>query len=96
MPASTIDQLRELIVQVGGDGQKARDLDADQAVAHNALDSLGFTAFIAAIEERFAIRVSTTVKLRSLERLRPVCSRGNSSGRRGPTGRRRAARRRGG
>jgi len=63
-----IDQLRELIVQVGGDAQTVRELEQDQAVAHNALDSFGFTAFIAAIEDRFAIRVSdkSSVKLRSL------------------------------
>ena len=69
MTAPIIDQLRELIVQVGSDAQTVRELEPDQAVAHNALDSFGFTAFIAAIEERFAIRVSdkSSVKLRSLK-----------------------------
>jgi pimeloyl-ACP methyl ester carboxylesterase/acyl carrier protein len=69
MTSPVIDQLRELIVQVGGTAQTVRELEPDQAVAHNALDSLGFSAFIAAIEERFAIRVSdkSSVKLRSLE-----------------------------
>jgi 3-oxoadipate enol-lactonase len=69
MAAPVIDQLRELIVQVGGNARTARELELDQAVAHNALDSLGFTAFIAAIEERFAIRVGdkSSVKLRSLK-----------------------------
>ncbi len=69
MAASIIDQLRELVVQVGGNLQKARELALDQAVAHNALDSLGFTAFIAAIEEHFAIKVGdkSSVKLRSLK-----------------------------
>lgn len=69
MAASMIDQLRELVVQVGGNAQTARELEPDRAVAHNALDSLGFTAFIAAIEERFGIRVSdkSSVKLRSLK-----------------------------
>ena len=69
MAASIIDQLRELVVQVGGNAQKARDLALDQAVAHNALDSLGFTTFIAAIEEHFAIKVGdkSSVKLRSLK-----------------------------
>ncbi len=68
MAAPIIDQLRELIVQVGGNAQTVSELEPDQAVAHNALDSFGFTAFIAAIEERFAIRVSdkSSVKLRSL------------------------------
>jgi len=68
MAAQVIDQLRELVVQVGGDPQTVRELELDQAVAHNALDSIGFTAFIAAIEERFAIQVSdrSSVKLRSL------------------------------
>jgi pimeloyl-ACP methyl ester carboxylesterase/acyl carrier protein len=68
MAAPVIDQLRELIVQVGGNAQTVRELEPDQAVAHNALDSFGFTAFIVAIEERFAIRVSdkSSVKLRSL------------------------------
>ena len=68
MAAPMIDQLRELIVQVGGNAQTVRELEPDQAVAHNALDSFGFTAFIVAIEERFAIRVSdkSSVKLRSL------------------------------
>ncbi|NVN90700.1 MAG: hypothetical protein HXX11_08845, partial [Desulfuromonadales bacterium] len=66
---SLIDQLRELVVQAGGDPQLARDLELDRAVALNALDSIGFTAFIAAIEDRFAIRVSdrSSVKLRSLK-----------------------------
>lgn len=69
MGAAVIDQLRELIVQVGGNAQSVRELDPDQAVALNALDSLGFSAFIAAIEERFAIRVGdkSSVKLRSLK-----------------------------
>lgn len=69
MAASVIDQLRELVVQAGGNAQTVRELDPDQAVALNALDSLGFAAFIAAIEERFAIRVSdrSSVKLRSLK-----------------------------
>ena len=68
MAAPMIDQLRELMVQAGGNAQTVRELEPDQAVAHNALDSFGFTAFIAAIEERFAIRVSdkSSVKLRSL------------------------------
>jgi 3-oxoadipate enol-lactonase len=68
MAAAVIDQLRELIEQVGGNAQTVRELEPDQAVAHNALDSFGFTAFIVAIEERFAIRVSdkSSVKLRSL------------------------------
>jgi pimeloyl-ACP methyl ester carboxylesterase/acyl carrier protein len=68
MAAPIIGQLRELIVQVGGNAQTVSELEPDQAVAHNALDSFGFTAFIAAIEERFAIRVSdkSSVKLRSL------------------------------
>lgn len=68
MAAAIIDQLRELIVQVGGNAQTVRELEPDQAVAHNALDSFGFTAFIAAIEVRFAIKVSdkSSVKLRSL------------------------------
>ncbi|MDD2338160.1 MAG: alpha/beta fold hydrolase [Geobacteraceae bacterium] len=68
MAAPMIDQLRELIVQVGGNAQTVHELDPEQAVAHNALDSFGFTAFIVAIEERFAIRVSdkSSVKLRSL------------------------------
>jgi acyl carrier protein len=68
MAAPMIDQLRELIVQVGGNAQTVLELEPDQAVAHNALDSFGFTAFIVAIEERFAIRVSdkSSVKLRSL------------------------------
>lgn len=69
MAASIIEQLRELVVQVGGNAQKASELALEQAVAHNALDSLGFTAFIAAIEEHFAIRVGdkSSVKLRSLK-----------------------------
>lgn len=69
MAAAMIDQLRELVVQAGGDPQTVRELELDRAVAHNALDSMGFTAFIAAIEERFAIRVSdrSSVKLRSLK-----------------------------
>lgn len=69
MTATVIDQLRELVAQAGGNEQTARKLEPDQAIAHNALDSLGFTAFIAAIEERFAIRVSdkSSVKLRSLK-----------------------------
>lgn len=68
MARPMIDQLRELIVQAGGNAQTVHELEPDQAVAHNALDSFGFTAFIAAIEERFAIRVSdkSSVKLRSL------------------------------
>jgi 3-oxoadipate enol-lactonase len=68
MAAPMIDQLRELIVQVGGNAQTVLELEPDQAVAHNALDSFGFTAFIVAIEERFTIRVSdkSSVKLRSL------------------------------
>ncbi|MEZ4599248.1 MAG: alpha/beta fold hydrolase [Syntrophotaleaceae bacterium] len=69
MAATMIDQLRELVVQVGGNAQTALELEPDQAVAHNALDSLGFTAFIAALEEHFAIRVGdkSSVKLRSLK-----------------------------
>ena len=69
MAAPVIDQLRELVVQAGGNAQTVRELDLDQAVAHNALDSMGYTAFMAAIEERFAIRVSdkSSVKLRSLK-----------------------------
>jgi len=69
MATPVIDQLRELVAQVGGNPQTARELEPDQAVAHNALDSLGFSAFIAAIEERFTIRVSdkSSVKLRSLK-----------------------------
>lgn len=69
MAAPTIEQLRELIVQAGGNAQTVRELELDQAVAHNALDSLGFSAFIAAIEERFTIRVGdkSSVKLRSLK-----------------------------
>lgn len=69
MAAPVIDQLRELVVQAGGKAEAARELEPDQAIALNALDSLGFSAFIAAIEERFAIRVSdrSSVKLRSLK-----------------------------
>lgn len=69
MAAAVIDQLRELVVQAGGNAQTVRELDPDQAVALTALDSLGFAAFIASIEERFAIRVSdrSSVKLRSLK-----------------------------
>jgi 3-oxoadipate enol-lactonase len=69
MAAPVIDQLRELVVQAGGNAQTVRELEPDQAIAHNALDSLGFAAFTAAIEERFALRVSdkSSVKLRSLK-----------------------------
>lgn len=69
MAAPVIDQLRELVVQAGGNAQTVRELEPDQAIALNALDSLGFAAFIAAIEERFALRVSdkSSVKLRSLK-----------------------------
>ena len=68
MSAPVIEQLRELVVQVGGDARTARELDPDQAIALSTLDSLGFAAFIAAMEERFAIEVSdkSSVKLRSL------------------------------
>jgi pimeloyl-ACP methyl ester carboxylesterase/acyl carrier protein len=69
MAAPIIDQLRELVVKAGGNAQTVRELEPDQAIALNALDSLGFAAFIAAIEERFTIRVSdkSSVKLRSLK-----------------------------
>ena len=69
MAAPIIDQLRELVVKAGGNAQTVRELEPDQAIALNALDSLGFAAFIAAIEERFAIRISdkSSVKLRSMK-----------------------------
>jgi acyl carrier protein len=65
---SAIDELKELMLDIGIEEPIVKDVGPEQILAGHVMDSVHYTAFIVAIEERFNIRVTDryALKLRTL------------------------------
>jgi acyl carrier protein len=63
-----INELKELMLDIGIEEPVVKDVGPEQILAGHVMDSVHYTAFIVAIEERFKIRVSDryALKLRTL------------------------------
>ena len=64
-----IDELKELMLDIGIEELVVNGTAPDQLLAGHVMDSVHYTAFIVAIEERFGIRVTDryAMRLRSLK-----------------------------
>ena len=65
---SVINELKDLMLNIGIDKRIVNEVDPDQVLAKHVLDSVDYTAFIVAIEERYGIKVTDryALKLRTL------------------------------
>jgi acyl carrier protein len=65
---SVINELKELMLDIGIEEPIVKDVGPEQILAGHVMDSVHYTAFIVAIEERFNIRVTDryALKLRTL------------------------------
>jgi acyl carrier protein len=65
---TVINELKELMLDIGIEEGIVNGVGPDQILAGHVMDSVHYTAFIVAIEERFAIRVTDryALKLRTL------------------------------
>jgi len=65
---SVINELKDLMLNIGIDERIVNEVDPDQVLAKHVLDSVDYTAFIVAIEERYGIKVTDryALKLRTL------------------------------
>ena len=65
---SVINELKGLMLNIGVEERVVNDVGPDQVLAKNVLDSVDYTAFIVAIEERYGIKVTDryALKLRTL------------------------------
>jgi len=63
-----INELKELMLDIGIEEPIVNGVGPEQILAGHVMDSVHYTAFIVAIEERFKIRVSDryALKLRTL------------------------------
>jgi len=69
---SVIEELKELMLDIGLEESIVNGVGADQILAGHVMDSVHYTAFIVAIEERYGIRVTDryALKLRTLNDFR--------------------------
>jgi acyl carrier protein len=69
---SVIDELKELMLEIGVEEEIVSGVGPDQILAGHVMDSVHYTAFIVAIEERYGIRVTDryALKLRTLNDFR--------------------------
>jgi acyl carrier protein len=65
---AAINELKELMLDIGIEEGIINGVGPDQILAGHVMDSVHYTAFIVAIEERFGIRVTDryALKLRTL------------------------------
>jgi acyl carrier protein len=65
---TVINELKELMLDIGIEEGIVNGVGPDQILAGHVMDSVHYTAFIVAIEERFGIRVTDryALKLRTL------------------------------
>jgi acyl carrier protein len=65
---SVINELKGLMLNIGVEERVVNDVGPDQVLAKHVLDSIDYTAFILAIEERYGIKVTDryALKLRTL------------------------------
>jgi acyl carrier protein len=63
-----IEELKELMLGIGIEEHIVNGVGPDQILAGHVMDSVHYTAFIVAIEERYGIRVTDryALKLRTL------------------------------
>jgi acyl carrier protein len=63
-----INELKELMLDIGIEERIVKEVGPEQILAGHVMDSVHYTAFIVAIEERFNIRVTDryALKLRTL------------------------------
>jgi acyl carrier protein len=63
-----INELKDLMLIIGVDERIVSEVGPDQTLAGRVLDSVDYTGFIVAIEERYGIKVSDryALKLRTL------------------------------
>jgi acyl carrier protein len=63
-----IKELKELMLNIGVEECIVNEVGPDQTLAGRVMDSVDYTAFIVAIEERYGIKVSDryALKLRTL------------------------------
>jgi acyl carrier protein len=63
-----INELKEMMLDIGIEERIVNGVDPEEILAGHVMDSVHYTAFIVAIEERFKIRVSDryALKLRTL------------------------------
>jgi len=68
MTMSAINELKGLMLNIGVEERVVNDVGPDQVLAKNVLDSVDYTAFIVAIDERYGIKVTDryALKLRTL------------------------------
>jgi len=66
---SVIDELKELMLDIGLEESTVKGVGPEQILAGHVMDSVHYTAFIVAIEERYGIRVTDryALKLRTLK-----------------------------
>ena len=69
---SVTEELKELMLDIGLEESIVNGVGADQILAGHVMDSVHYTAFIVAIEERYGIRVTDryALKLRTLNDFR--------------------------
>jgi acyl carrier protein len=65
---SVINELKKLMLNIGVEERIVNEVGPDQTLAKHVLDSVDYTAFIVAIEERYGIKVTDryALKLRTL------------------------------
>ena len=63
-----INELKELMLDIGVEESIVNEVGPEQILAGHVMDSVHYTAFIVAIEERYGIRVTDryALKLRTL------------------------------
>lgn len=63
-----INELKELMLDIGVEERIVNEVGPDQTLAGRVMDSVDYTAFIVAIEERYGIKVTDryALKLRTL------------------------------
>ena len=77
-----INQLKKLMLNIGVEEHIVKEVGPDQTLAGGVMDSIDFTAFIVAIEERFGIIVTDryALKLRTLNDFKDYIKQFISSG----------------
>jgi acyl carrier protein len=63
-----INELKELMLNIGVEERIVNEVGPDQTLAGRVMDSVDYTAFIVAIEERYGVKVTDryALKLRTL------------------------------
>ncbi len=72
-----INELKELMLEIGIDGGIVSEIDPDQPLAGHVIESADYPSFIVAVEERYRLKISDrySLKLRSLNDFKDFITR---------------------